>query len=77
MSVDTNLVDGDSIPWNPSMLSFTSDSISIDWANMQPAVTGTFFNVSLDFEAQPVPEPATMLLLGTGLVGLAGFRRKN
>jgi hypothetical protein len=40
-------------------------------------MTADTWNPGTDSPANPVPEPATLLLLGTGLVGLAGFRARR
>ena len=42
------------------------ESETSDWISIEP------FTVDIE----PVPEPATMLLLGSGIIGFAGFRKK-
>ncbi|MGB8991690.1 MAG: hypothetical protein WCD80_06510 [Desulfobaccales bacterium] len=41
-----------------------------------PPATGSFYFANNDFEAQCVPLPPSVWLLGSGLLGLLGFRRK-
>jgi hypothetical protein len=64
----------DSGTWTGDFYGVIGYQGSSQWDNYPDAVFGTPTGI-VEIDSASVPEPATMLLLGFGLAGLAGVRR--
>lgn len=69
------------VAWDYVVVKYDNNWIAYEDTGNDDLLTTDLFRFGVShvtfFGAQPIPEPATMLLLGSGLIGLAGFARRR
>jgi PEP-CTERM motif len=58
------------------VVSFTGSTFMVSFEGL-PISEGQFVTYDLSFSAAQTPEPSTFVMLGTGIVGLAGMARRK
>jgi hypothetical protein len=74
------LIDGVTVDPSSTLLggivTFTGSTFSVNFEGL-PLSDGQFVTYDLSFGAAQTPEPSTFVMLGTGILGLAGMARRK